>query len=132
MTYSCTDLVDDVLNEMLARGWIQSTQYGPEDTQAQYGAVMKAIGDADDALCLAAHAKQFHAELLSAVGTLTGISEQHGPLALAYVVDLQMAILKGSFIELSAEEAKSFAFVRDLPSGGRWWALVKAMEASKR
>ena len=35
MAYSCTDLADDVLNEMLARGWIQSTQYGPEDTQAR-------------------------------------------------------------------------------------------------
>jgi hypothetical protein len=80
--------------------------------QAQCDAVLGAIGEADVSLRFAADAKQFHAELLDAVETLTGIAEQHGALALANV-------------ELTRDEAKNFAFVRDLPSGGRWWQSVK-------
>ncbi|WP_277184445.1 hypothetical protein [Caballeronia sp. BR00000012568055] len=130
MAYSCTDLVDDVLNDMLGRGWIKSSQYGPEDTGAQASAVMAAIGEADHALCLAADAKQFHAELIDAVETLTGIGEQHGVLALANILYLHMALLNDTFIELSVEDAQSLAFVRALPSGARWWARVKVLDAS--
>jgi hypothetical protein len=87
-----------------------------------------AIGEADVSLRLAADAKQFHAELLDAVETLTGIAEQHGALALADVVYLQAAILKGGVIELTRDEADDIAFIRDLPSGGRWWQRVKLIE----
>ncbi|SAK97571.1 hypothetical protein AWB82_07145 [Caballeronia glebae] len=128
MTYSCTDFADDVLNDMVIRSWIKPEQYGPEDTQAQCDAVLGAIGDADVSPRQAAHAKQFHAELLDAVETLTGIADQHGALALATVVYLQAAILKGGVIELTRNEVDSFAFVRDLPSGGRWWQSVKVTE----
>jgi hypothetical protein len=128
MAYSCTDFADDVLNDMVIRSWIKPEQYGPEDTQAQCDAVLGAIGDADVSLRLAADAKRFHAELLDAVETLTGIADQHGALALANVVYLQAAILKGGVIELTREEAENFAFVRDLPSGGRWWQSVKVSE----
>ncbi|WP_321794767.1 hypothetical protein [Caballeronia sp. J97] len=129
MAYSCTDFADDVLNDLLIRSWIQSAQFGPEDMQAQCGAVLAAIGDADRALHLAADAKQFHAELLDAVETLTAIGEEHGPVALAHLVYLQMAILKGTLVELTREEAASLSFVRDLPSGGRWWKHVDVTEA---
>ncbi|VXC84222.1 conserved hypothetical protein [Burkholderia sp. 8Y] len=125
MAYSCTDFVDDVLNDMVIRSWIKPEQYGPDDPQAQCDAVLGAIGDADVSLRLAAGAKQFHAELLDAVETLTGVAEQHGALALANVVYLQAAILKGGVIDLTPDEAENFAFVRDLPSGGRWWESVK-------
>jgi hypothetical protein len=70
MAYSCTDFVDDVLNNMVIRSWIQPEQYGPDDSQAQCDAVLGAISDADVSLRLAADAKQFHAELLDAVETL--------------------------------------------------------------
>ena len=56
---------------------------------------------ADVSLRLAADAKQFHAELLDAVETLTAIAEH---------------------------EAESLSFVRELPSGGRWWQSVKLIE----
>ena len=128
MTYSCTDFVDDVLNEMVIRNWIKPEQYGPDDPQAQCDAVLGAIGDADVSLRLAADAKQFHAELLDAVETLTAIAEQHGALALANVVYLQTAFLKGGVIELTRDEAESLSFVRELPSGGRWWQSVKLIE----
>ncbi|WP_250538987.1 MULTISPECIES: hypothetical protein [unclassified Caballeronia] len=128
MAYSCTDFVDDVLNDMVIRSWIKPEQYGPDDPQAQCDAVLGAIGDADVSLRLAADAKQFHAELLDAVESLTGVAEQHGPLALANVVYLQTAILKGGVIELTRDEAENFAFVRDLPSGCRWWHSVKLIE----
>ncbi|MDR5777121.1 MULTISPECIES: hypothetical protein [unclassified Caballeronia] len=128
MAYSCTDLVDDVLNDMVVRSWIKPDQYGPDDSQAQCDAVVAAIADADVSLRLAADAKQFNAELLDAVETLTGIAEQHGALALANVVYLQAAMLKGGLIELTRDEAENFDFVRDLPSGGRWWQSVKLVE----
>jgi hypothetical protein len=128
MAYSCTDFADDVLNDMVIRSWIKPEQYGPEDTQAQCDAVLGAIGVADVSLRLAADAKQFHAELLDAVETLTGIADQHGALALANVGYLQAAILKGGVIELTRKEAENFALVRDLPSGGRWWQSVKVIE----
>ena len=130
MAYSCTDFVDDVLNDMVIRSWIKPEQYGPDDPQAQCDAVLRAIGEADVSLRLAADAKQFHAELLDAVETLTGIAEQHGALALALanVVYLQTAILKGGVIELTRKEADAFSFVRDLPSGDRWWKNVKLIE----
>ncbi|MDR5762925.1 hypothetical protein [Caballeronia sp. LZ035] len=128
MAYSCTDFVDDVLNDMVVRNWIKPEQYGPDDPQAQCHAVLGAIGKADVSLRLAADAKQFHVELLDAVETLTGVAEQHGALALANVVYLQTAILKGRVIELTRDEAETFAFVRDLPSGCRWWQSVKLIE----
>jgi hypothetical protein len=128
MAYSCTDFVDDVLNDMVIRSWIKPEQYGPDDPQAQCDAVLGAISDADVSLRLAADAKQFHAELLDAVESLTGVAEQHGALALANVVYLQTAILKRGVIELTREEADAFSFVRELPSGGRWWQSVKLIE----
>ncbi|WP_250537072.1 hypothetical protein [Caballeronia sp. AZ10_KS36] len=132
MAYSCTDFVDDVLNDMVIRSWIKPEQYEPDDPQGQCDAVVAAIGNADVSLNLAADAKQFHTELLDAVETLTGIAEQHGTVALANVVYLQAAILKGSIIELTREEAEAFAFVRNLPSGGRWWTRVKVADPNAR
>ena len=128
MAYSCADFVDDVLNDMVIRSWIKPEQYGADDAQAQCHAVLGAISDADVSLRLAADAKQFHAELLDAVETLTAIAEQHGVLALANFVYLQTAILKGGVIELTRGEADAFSFVRDLPSGGRWWQSVKLID----
>ncbi|MFM0051476.1 hypothetical protein [Caballeronia grimmiae] len=128
MAYSCTDFVDDVLNDMVIRNWIKSEQYGPDDPQTQCEAVVAAIADADASLRLAADAKQFNAELLDAVETLTGIAEQHGALALANVVYLQAALLKGGVIELTRDKAEALSFVRGLPSGGRWWRSVKLIE----
>jgi hypothetical protein len=128
MTYSCTDFVDDVLNDMVIRSWIKPEQYGADDPQAQCNAVLGAISDADVSLRLAADAKQFHAELLDSVETLTAIAEQHGALALANVVYLQTAFLKGGVIELTRDEAEALSFVRELPSGGRWWQSVKVID----
>ena len=128
MAYSCTDFVDDVLNDMVIRSWIKPEQYGPDDPQAQCDAVLGAISDADVSLRLAADAKQFNAELLDAVETLTGIAEQHGALALANVVYLHAALLKGGVIELTRDEAENFAFVRNLPSGVRWWQSVTLVD----
>ncbi|MDR5826100.1 hypothetical protein [Caballeronia sp. LZ043] len=125
MAYSCTDFVDDVLDDMVIRRWIRPEQYGPDDPEAQCNAVVGAIGDADVSLHLAADAKQFHAELIDSVDALSDIAEQYGALALANVVYLQAAVLKGGFIELSREQAETFAFVRELPSGSRWWRHVK-------
>jgi hypothetical protein len=39
-----------------------------------------------------------------------------------------MAILQGGVIELTGEQASAFAFIRDLPSGVRWWQNVKVTE----
>ena len=128
MAYSCSDFADDVLNDLAAKGWLESALVAPDDPQAQADAVLTAIADANGTLQLAANAKQFHAELLDGVETLTGISEEHGAGALAHVVYLQMAILKGTSIELSSQEARSLAFIRRLPSGERWWKHVAEVE----
>ena len=90
--------------------------------------MLGAISDADVSLRLAADAKQFLAELLDAVETLTSTAGQHGALVLANVVYLQTAILKGGVIELTREEAEDFAFIRGLPSGERWWKHVSEVE----
>jgi hypothetical protein len=132
MAFSCTDFVDAVLNDMLARGWVQSHQYGPEDTDGQCDAVLAAIVDADNVLQRAAVARQFHTELLDAVETLTSIGEQHGPLALAHIVYLQMAILNGTSVELAPDEAEALGLVRGLASGDRWWKHVEVIEAAER
>jgi hypothetical protein len=132
MAFSCTDFVDAVLNDVLACGWIQSHQYEPEDTDEQCDAVLAAIVDADNVLQRAAGAKQFHTELLDAVETLTSIGEQRGPLALAHIIYLQMAILNGTSIELSPDEAEALAVVRGLPCGDRWWKHVEVIAAAKR
>jgi len=36
--------------------------------------------------------------------------------------------LNGGLIELTRKEADAFSFVRDLPSGGRWWQSVKLID----
>jgi hypothetical protein len=128
MAYSCSDLADDVLNDLVAKGWLNSALVDPDDPQAQADAVLTAILDANGTLQRAADAKQFHAELLDGVETLTGISEEHGATALAHVVYLQMAILEGTSIEFSSQEAESLAFIRGLPSGERWWKHVTEVE----
>ena len=80
MAYSCSDLADDVLNDLVAEGWLNSALVDPDDPQAQADAVLTAILDANGTLRRqrAADAKQFHAELLDGVETLTGISKEHG------------------------------------------------------
>jgi hypothetical protein len=132
MAFSCTDFVDAILNDMLARGWIQPHQFETEDTDEQCDVVQAAIVDADNVLQRAAGARQFHTELLDAVETLTSIGEQHGPLALAHIIYLQMAILNGTSIEMSTDEAEALGLVRGLPSGDRWWKHVEVIEAAKR
>ena len=124
MAYSCTDFTDDVLNDPIMRGWIERIRVKPEDTQGQATLVLGAIAEADKTLQLAADAKQFHIELLGAVETLTGVEEQYGALTLAYIVYLQMAIVRGTSIEVCPDFARKLSFVRALPSGERWWKHV--------
>jgi hypothetical protein len=75
----------------------------------------------------ASAAQVFFAELLDSVETLGGVADQHGPSTLAQLLYLQTAILKGTQIELYANEAERLRLVRALPSGERWWKHVTVL-----
>jgi hypothetical protein len=58
------------------------------------------------------------------------VAEQHGPSTLAQLMYLQTAILKGTQIELYANEAEKLGLVKALPSGERWWKHVSVLPAN--
>ncbi|WP_054287318.1 hypothetical protein [Gulbenkiania mobilis] len=76
-------------------------------------------GDARD------KAEQFFAELLESCETLTQIAELHDATVLANLMYLQQAILKGTFIELTASEMAVRDIVATLPSAACWRAYIK-------
>lgn len=67
----------------------------------------------------------FMQELLDSVETLTGISEEHGPRTLSDLMYLQLAILKGGFIDHYPDESKVLDIARGLPSGEQWAQFIK-------
>jgi len=70
-------------------------------------------------------ADKFMQELLDSVETLTGIADEHGSRTLADLMYLQLAILKGSFIDHYPDESKVLDIARDLPSGEQWAKFIK-------
>lgn len=70
-------------------------------------------------------ATKFMQELLDSVETLTGIAEEHGSRTLADLMYLQLAILKGSFIDHYPDESNVLDIARDLPSGEQWAKFIK-------
>jgi hypothetical protein len=124
MAYSCTDFADDVLNSLLDVGLIKATDIPEDDPQAQASLVISSILEATTG---ASAAQVFFAELLDSVETLGGVADQHGPSTLAQLLYLQTAILKGTQIDLYANEAERLGLVRALPSGERWWKHVSVL-----
>ena len=124
MAYSCSDFVDDVLNTLVIRGLIKRDDI-PDDNPETQAAL--AIASVIRASAGAASAKAFFVELLDSVESLSAVSDEHGPSALAQLMYLQNAILNDTEIELYASEAEKLAFVRMLPSGERWWKHVSQL-----
>ena len=121
MAYSCSDVADDVLNSLFDVGIIKATDIPEDDPQAQASLVISSILEATTG---ASAAQVFFAELLDSVETPGGVVDQHGHPTLARLLYLQTAILKGTQIELYANEAERLRLVRALPSGERWWKHV--------
>jgi hypothetical protein len=129
MAFSCTDFTDDVLNNLTELGLIRAADVEEDDPQAQAnlvraainGLVVKAAGSQE------IEALQFFNELLASVETLGGVADLYGTGALVQMY-LQGAILKGTYIDLDLKEVTALSFVRDLPSGERWWKFVYVNE----
>jgi hypothetical protein len=73
-------------------------------------------------------AKQFFAELLDSVETLSGIADQHGSRTLADLMFLQNAIASGGFIDHYPDESSVGEVVKLLPSADRWMKYVSVQE----
>lgn len=127
MAYSCTDFADDVLNNLSNIGLIEARDIPQDDPQAQANLVIRSILEATTGT---AAAQAFFGELLDSVDSLGGVAEQHGPSTLAQLMYLQTAILKGTQIELFANEAEKLRLVKALPSGERWWKHVLVLPAN--
>lgn len=72
-----------------------------------------------------AAADRFMQELLDSVETLTGIADEHGARTLADLMYLQLAIMKGSFIDHYPDESKVKDIAHNLPSGDQWVKFIK-------
>ena len=130
MTYSCSDLADDVMNNLVNVGLLQAQDIPDDSPERQASLVIKAIIGAADVVASKTAATQFFDELMLSVETLGGVCDEYGPSILANLMYLQNAILKGSLIELFPNEAEQLAFVRALPSGERWWKHVSPLPAN--
>jgi hypothetical protein len=127
MAYSCSDFVDDVLNNLVILGLLKKDDIPDDDPEAQATLAIQSVIQASTG---AASAKAFFVEMLDSVETLSAVSDEHGPSTLAQLMYLQTAILNGTEIEVYANEAEKLAFVRALPSGERWWKYVSQLPAN--
>lgn len=75
-------------------------------------------------------AEMFFDELLNHVETLTAITEEYNVRTLADLMYLQLAILKGGFIDHYPGESKVLELVNALPSGERWATFIHVDEPS--
>ena len=130
MTYSCSDLADDVMNNLVNVGLLQAQDIPDDSPERQASLMIKAIIGAADGVASKTAATQFFDELMLSVETLGCVCDEHGPSILVNLMYLQNAILKGSLIELFPNEADQLAFVRALPSGERWWKHVSPLPAN--
>ena len=62
--------------------------------------------------------------------SIGAIAETYGAPALAQLMFLQSAILKGTVIELYPDEAERLSFLLAWLSGGRWWKHVFELPAN--
>lgn len=130
MTYSCSDLADDVMNNLVNVGLLPARDIPDDSPERQASLMIKAIIGAADGVASKTAATQFFSELMLSVETLGSVCDEHGPSTLTNLMYLQNAILKGSLIELFPNEAEQLAFVRALPSGERWWKHVSQLPAN--
>ncbi|WP_341744734.1 hypothetical protein [Azonexus hydrophilus] len=70
-------------------------------------------------------ADKFMQELLESVETLTSIAEEHGSRTLADLMYLQLAIMKGGFIDYYPDESNVLDIARSLTSGEKWASFIK-------
>ncbi len=126
MAFSCTDFTDAVLNNLTELGLIRAEDVEEDDPQAQANLVRAAINGlvVEAAGSQEIEARQFFNELLASVETLGSVADLYGTGALVHLMYLQGAILKGTYIDLDLKEVAALSFVRDLPSGERWWKFV--------
>ena len=127
MAYSCSDFVDDVLNNLVILGLIKTDDIPDDNPEGQAALAIESVIRASAG---AASAKAFFVELLDSVETLGAVSDEHGPSTLAQLMYLLTAILNDTEIELYANEAEKLAFVRALPSGERWWKHVSQLSTN--
>ncbi len=127
MAYSCTDFVDDVLNNLVNLGIVRDADIPDDDPEAQANVVIRSIIETAGG---AAAAQAFFVELLDAVETLGAVADQHGVSTLAQLMYLQSAVLKGTQIEVYPNEAERLGFLKELPSGERWWKHVSILPAN--
>lgn len=130
MTYSCSDLADDVMNNLVNVGLLQAQDIPDDSPERQASLMIKAIIGAADGVASKAAATEFFDELMLSVETLGSVCDEHGPSTFTNLMYLQNAILKGSLIELFPNEAEQLAFVLALPSGERWWKHVSQLPAN--
>jgi len=130
MTYSCSDLVDDVTNNLINLGILKEENIPDDSPEGQATLIIQAMVCAANGNASKAAAIQFFDELMPSVETLAGVCDEHSPSILANLMYLQNAILKGSLIELFPNEAEQLAFIRALPSGERWCKHVSQLPAN--
>lgn len=132
MTYSCSDLTDDVFAELHRVGAITMAEYYNDDLadnvslQAEY--VFNGISRLVKTRSAVAKAERFMQELLDSVETLTSIAEQHGPRTLADLMYLHSAIVSGGFIDHYPDESAVLEIARGLPSGEKWAEYIDVIE----
>lgn len=131
MSYSCSDLADDVTNHLIELGLIRSKDVpddGPsEQAQLIKVAISAAVANSEGK----AAATDFFSELLRSVETLGSICDELGVSAFVHLMYLHSAILNGMSIELYPNEAKRLGLVHALPSGERWWKFVSEVPETK-
>lgn len=130
MTYSCSDLADDVMNNLVNVGLLQAQDIPDDSPERQASLMIKAIIGAADGVASKTAATQFFDELLNSVETLSGLCDEQGSSVLAQLMYLQNAILQGTLVELYTNVAEQLALVRALPSGERWWKHVSQLPAN--
>jgi hypothetical protein len=130
MAYSCSDFTSDVIDNLIRLGLVNENEIEDDNPQAQASIVIRAIVSSALKQSGADAAQLFFDELLNSVESIGAIAETYGAPALAQLMFLQSAILKGTVIELYPDEAERLSFLLALPSGGRWWKHVSQLPAN--
>ena len=125
MTYSCSDFASDVQRCLVHCGALQEEAVAAGEIGDHADACIAAI----ISLNCAAVAARFTRELLDSVETLGDIAEQFGNEGLVTLLYLQAAILNGSFVEMDTRHAELVAFLKTLPSAGKWMKHVRTIDA---
>lgn len=125
MTYSCSDIFDDVMRCLVESEAIDSTDIPDGNPGAGADIAVNAIVT----MRRADLSSRFVRELLDEVESLGAVAEEHGPDAVAFLFYLQAVILNGSSVESrGTEDAELLALVGRLPLASAWTTHIVVAE----